>query len=276
MAGQEPPAELSPKEKCQWEICLATVPFYGLREGEVKQNGSGVLFRLAEKHFILTGAHHLKGPLFHEIPYFIGPAGDMGGLIEIGGATTSLFKDEAVDIAAVELSADAVDRLGSVRRFLNILDLDCDPKPVEGSYLLAGYPYAYTEPDDAGVVQTRALRYLTDIYRGQLAAGSVYDADRHILLGFDEQCVDEQGGACSAPHPEGTSGCGIWRFEVDAQGQAWRPEDVKLVAIQHRYYASLKYVMGTWVQFAMSLLWKEYEELRPAMQLRYREWRTTT
>ena len=49
-------------------IEAATVPLYGFQDNQVKQDRTGILFRVADKHFILTAAHRLRKILGAEIP----------------------------------------------------------------------------------------------------------------------------------------------------------------------------------------------------------------
>jgi hypothetical protein len=48
------------RDKAFPHIESATVPIYGFQDDEVRHNRTGVLFRIADTHFILTAAHDLQ------------------------------------------------------------------------------------------------------------------------------------------------------------------------------------------------------------------------
>ena len=71
------------------------------------------------------------------------------------------------------------------------------------------------------------------------------------------------------PAVSGMSGCGLWRIVPDSkvEMEKWTADKVRLVAIQHRWNAKRHYILGTWVSYAIGLIWKEYPSLREGMML---------
>jgi hypothetical protein len=108
------------------------------------------------------------------------------------------------------------------------------------------------------------------LHRGELHPKTEYDPSIHVVLNYGKEAIGQNDELSGVPHPGGLSGCGIWRLSNDANWENWKPEDVRLVAIQHRYDKDRDYVMGSWVRLAMQMVWDRYEELRPAMQLAVR------
>ncbi len=256
-------------DECAAEIAKAPVPFYAVSDGKICQERSGVLFRLGERHFVLTCAHEIKDYDKHNLPAFLGPlATDSARPIRLKNCAMVRVEENGVDLAIIELENDVVEQLLPTNRFISIAEMDVQAAACPAYYLISGYPRTQTTMDDTGHgVKTVGLWYVTVLHNGELNPTTTFDPHIHILLSFGKEALGENGERSLVPHPIGMSGCGIWRLTKDEDRGTWTPEDVRLVAIQHRYDARRDYVMGSWIRFALQMLWCRCEDLRPAMQI---------
>ena len=102
------------------------------------------------------------------------------------------------------------------------------------TYLLMGYPLASSKADETSqTIFSDATRHVTQIHRGEI---DDRDAEADILLAYPVEAIDSDGNKTKVPHPRGISGCRIWRLKKPGKPLAlWKPEDKKLVAIEHRW-----------------------------------------
>jgi hypothetical protein len=257
-------------EQCAAEIAKATVPLYTVSEGKPVLERSGVLFRVADWHFILTCAHYIRDRYIEEkLPAYVGRLTEgRSSLIPLHNCPMGRVEKDCVDLAVVELANDVVEELLPTNRFISIAEMDLRPVAVPALYLINGFPSADTTWKEAERgVKTLGLWYVTVLHHGELNPTTEYDARIHVVLHYGREAIGQDGQVGCVPPPFGLSGCGIWRVSNDETCESWRPEHVKLVAIQHRYDKDRDYVMGSWVHIAMQMVFHNYEELRPAMQL---------
>ncbi|MGA2798380.1 MAG: hypothetical protein ABSE63_12425 [Thermoguttaceae bacterium] len=173
-----------------------------------------------------------------------------------------------MDLAVIELCQSVVEQLLVTNRFVGIAEIDLLAYAQPAFYLILGFPSEDTEVNYIERdIKTKGLWYVTFLYRGKLNPHSNFNPDIHLLLNFEKTGLAHDGETSKIPHPRGLSGCGIWRLTESESWENWKPEHMKLVAIQHRYDEHRNYVMGSWVRHAMQMVWHRYKELRPGMQI---------
>jgi hypothetical protein len=249
-----------------------TVAFYGVQDEQIKRDRTGVLYTVAGLHFILTASHSLRQIVQNNIPLFIDRA-DCGALpIPIADAVFHSTEEEGRDVAAIRLSDEVVQRLRPHKEFLTHADVLLTTKQSRALYLLFGYPELWSGLISETAVRSYGLAYTCLPYDGERNPDAFFDEDVHVLLGFDQAalCVADQATQ-QLPRLHGVSGCGIWRMaELTKEGlQRWRPEDVCLVALQHRWFPQRKYIQGTWLGYALALIRDNYPSVSSAMELVY-------
>jgi hypothetical protein len=105
------------------------------------------------------------------------------------------------------------------------------------------------------------------LYEGQRDAR---DSAAELLLEYPEANRDMAGQIVMVPGPKGISGCGIWRFTDPRKlMNDWKPGDVRVVGIEHRWRKAERYLIGTAIRHVISLIYGRYEDLRPAMDILY-------
>ncbi len=266
--------------ECAPEIVRWTIPFYGWVNDQPVQNGTGVLFRLGDVHFVIAAAHVLDYPAIHNIPYMTG--GEGGKLIPllIKKVVTSpvpvgyrpeesdMRNDDPWDIGIAELAPDTASQLTPFWRFAQLREAEPSPDAPQAIYYVVGYPFQLTENDAlARSTETCLLSYVTAIHEGDRHSR---DQKAEILLEYPLENMDINENSVHVPRPEGMSGCGIWRLNDPSQPlYLWRPSQVKLVGIEHRWRKYHRYLVGTSVRHAVQLILEHYPELRRTTSLVY-------
>jgi hypothetical protein len=249
----------------------ATVPVFVGDNDTFVQNRTGVLFRIEESHFLITAAHYVEGMAVGRTPIWLPPSTRGTPPISLGGRVVGA-EQEAIDIAVIQLDAAVVAALVPARTFIGLSDMDLSRAPTTGLFVILGYPGSYSTVDfQQGKVRTRLLRYTASIYDGEVATFPMYDPNIHVLLSHQFLGHDTEGQPLMAPAMEGMSGGGIWRLTKlkSGWGKNWKPEDIQLVGIQNQYLPET-YCVGSWIWYAVRLIWEKFPELRPAIELHAR------
>lgn len=235
---------------------------------------TGVLFRAAERHFLLSASHVLQQIPKNAARLGVALADDLFMPLAAGRATWA-SDDDRYDVGAVLLTEPAVAAFkASGFRFLDVTDVHgVDPQePPDGGYVVFGYPTSATTSTSDGAILP-VPHYLSSIvYRGDTSAlSSTYDPEVHVLLHFDRSSVrntEDTGELATAPDPHGVSGGSVWWAYAPSDVGGWRPEFAKLVGLQSSYFRSSGLLKFTPWQFIEWLLAREYPDIAPALRLR--------
>lgn len=263
-------------------VLPCTVPILGKQNGVLILNGSGVLLRIGDKRFLITAAHVLDFATIHRIPYYVGAweqgarpvsLGGMGVVTSAYPASRSLDDrdmrdDDPFDVGVAILTPETVGQL-SGRRFLNQTNVDGARRTLDAQYFIVGFPVDLSpQPDhDKRVVSVNAIPYFTKLFWEE-------PKERHrnadILLGYGPGSEDLEGNPIQPPNPQGISGCGIWRVNDPTKPwELWTARDLKLVGIEHRQCSSRGYLVGSWIAYALDLIFDEFRDLRPILGIQY-------
>jgi hypothetical protein len=277
MRSDETPPLLAEYRRKLEEECIPlverfTVPLYGLQNGQVVHDRTGVLYEIAGVSFVLTAAHDLQEIIGQQIPLFIPPFVDDADPLPLTDA--AFFATEAEggrDVAAIQLSDRAAEALRPAKEFFRHDKIAIADDGL-GLYLFFGYPMAWTGKGPSGAITSHPLVYATRQHQGGKPAHASFDPRVHISLLFDQRAIDMTTDAsCDLPGIKGVSGCGIWRIaDWDATSLDRGPlKNLRLVALQHLWmrYGEQPYVQGTWIKFAVDLVAYYRPDLRKAMRL---------
>lgn len=260
------------KTECVPRIEKVTVPFYGIQDGQLKRDRTGVLYRIGGHHFILTAAHDLRGIVENNIPLYIDRTDSSTLPIPIVGAVFHTTEEKGRDVAAIKLPDDVVEQLGPNKEFLTQGDIRLTDKDANSLYLVFGYPEDWFGVAAQSAVVSNPLVYACRPYEGETDPNAYCHPDVHIVLEFVQTAVSvPDEGSHELPDLHGVSGCGIWRVaEWSKEGfQRSRPDQVCLVALQHSWYRQRKYIKGTWLGHALALIQDNYPDVSAPMSLVY-------
>jgi hypothetical protein len=257
------------------KIVQATVPFYGVQDSLVVRDRSGIFLQIGAKYFILTAAHDLPEILENRIPLYVGRSQIDGIPCPIHDASFHVAVDEErVDVAVIRLSDEAAPHVLSSYTPIHLPDIARKRSTEPGLFLVSGYPQAWFDIRNTEA-PSMALSFLAMSFSTPQIL-SWFDPKLHVMVNFNRQAIRASDRSEILLPPKdgikGMSGCGIWRVaDCTPEGlQSWRPEQCKLVAIEHTYHESQSWMCGTWIGEAMQILLRQFPELQPATKLVYR------
>lgn len=260
------------RAQCASRIERSTVLLYGIQDDQLKHDRTGVLYKVGGDDFILTASHDLNGIVKNNIPLYVDRADGHTLPIPLANAVFHGTEKEPRDVAAIKLPDSVVRQLAPNKEFLTQADITLSGTNANALCALFGYP-----KDWSGVVTetgfvSNPLGYLCRRHTGETDPGKYVHPDLHVVLEFCQTAVDiVDGSAAQLPRLKGVSGCGIWRVaELSKEGsRRWRPDQLRLVALQHSWHQQMKYVRGTWIVHALALVRDQYPDVAAAMRLVY-------
>jgi len=263
--------------ECQPRISKSTICLYGFQNG-LKQNGTAILLRVADKHFLVSAAHVLDFTFYHSFQYFTTSSYDENSLFRlkfisrqssakppnVPSNSPQLRDDDPIDISVAELSPETVQELQKGKHFLQLADLDGSELRTAAGIIVFGYPtdFSISKPD---FFESFPLPFVTTILQHP---PEQRDANAEILLYYPATCTDANETAMDSPDPRGLSGCGIWRLsQPPTHPDLWNVDDIRLVGIQHRWRSRKRYLVGSSIRHVINMIWFSYPDLRSSIEL---------
>ncbi|MCC7291087.1 MAG: hypothetical protein IT449_03380 [Phycisphaerales bacterium] len=267
--------------ECLPQLEHYTVGLWTVQDDDLRHDRTGVLYAVADQHFILTASHveddgrTLQNAILASLPLYVSN-GKLDSLPvplcgpECGFHGTEASKPSARDICAIRLDTETVEYLKSAKDFLRHYRIRHHDDG-HGIYVIAGYPRAWTDDSSNGVTE-HPLFFLARAFRGNFPAGTRYDRQVHIALEFTRDALEgDSGNAVALPDIHGISGCGIWRIADVIDSTPWRSpqHEPQLVAIEHSWSRAGGYVLGTRIAHVTQRIHDDYPHLSRAMNLLY-------
>lgn len=259
----------------------ATVAIVVARRPAVYLLGTGSLFQIADRSFVVTAAHVIK--LAHEHDKTIGISGDNSFISVHGDWTSSVSssEDDPLDVAVYPLPQGAVQRLSRFR-FLRIDDVSFDEQSKAGVFTLFGHPAIWSSPsqEEGEALRLRGLEYTAIAYQGSVKTLIGYDPRYHLLLDAQAQevtwdngtraaFIDQGGKTATFPRDlKGISGCPVWRIvDLNVPPENWQKLAPKVVGVQTGIYQESQVIRVTRWAAVTTLINAAFPELRPAINL---------
>ena len=254
------------------EIQRVTIPIYGLQDGQVKLCRTGVLYRVAGYHFILTASHELRRTVEAGIPLCVLPnEDDPEGPIVPLIAKFHTTEEDGRDVAAVRLTDEVAKQIAPYKSFIQNDRIASFGRPPNGLHYFFGYPQELFGRASAGTIRSNPLGVLCTEYVGDKINIDDYLPKVHVLLEFEREGISlKDSSELQPPKPHGISGCGIWRIcDFTREGvEKCGADDLRLVALEHSWSPG-RYVRGTRIEYALQLIVEKYPELKRSMNIAY-------
>jgi hypothetical protein len=246
----------------------STVPvMVEIEEKKPLPQGTGTLFRINDRHFIITARHVFESKV--ELLSHLALPDDLEGkgFTRILNAVNTVPKDDIFDVAAIEITNQA--SVEAIKQNWNFLTLDnVRLAPPTTPVWVVGYPEGKTRFEEhTGKLIIEPVTIVTE-----LLPIVPIEAEPPVHQGLDlfflyEKTAQVAGrGIEETPKMLGVSGASIWELiGQPPKGELWVPERfVKSVAVQSSYRHS-KYLRGkSWLAVA-KLLAKIDSELKEAI-----------
>ena len=263
----------------------AAVPFYANQDGRVTACGSGVLLAVGERRFILTAAHVLDFQEVMGLPLAVGGAGEGVFLepldtlkiyrspysldLQIEENYSDLRKQESdpIDTGIAEITPRMAEVLQQGKRFATLQEVDVEKPHTPGAFLIAGYPLKRSRVDPT----ERTATYEGGWFVTDFAAPPIREDRLALHFHYPSSGINLRGEEQAVDHPEGISGCGVWRIgdlrSIQMRGGNWNVDHVKLIGIEHGWFQSLRRVHVTPIHIAIQMIYKGYPDLQKVMDL---------
>lgn len=262
---------------CQSLVYSSSIPLITAGNGDAAHLGSGMLLRIKDKHFLLTVAHVFdtaKAAGFRVLLPLNDGSEPSVDVYEINLRTSVTNdpghrRDDLYDIAIGELSNAQAARIGRHWRFLTLGELDpFDRQHRESWYLVFGYPEEVNLFDqETASFPGNIVACGTFLYRGNRGPLARYDRFANIAVDFDARTMLADSGApARLPYAAGMSGCGIFRIaEAGCSMDLWRPEDLRLVAIDNMLDEDTLTLRATRIRNYLQLIYWGHPDLQDVM-----------
>jgi len=235
--------------------------------------GTGSLFAIADRRFIVTAAHVHEDAEKQGFDFLCATTRK--------GKFTPLHRGvwgvmHKFDVAIFELNSKNAEDLDE-NVFLSLADVALDVDLTSGLFAIFTVPACWSESsfdDQSGPVKAKALQFVTTPYEGDVGLLADFNPTVHIALGAnDEHLRNHDGLKISWPDRlggflPGISGCAIWKIADKYRPNA-RPEpDVaRVVGVETGVYSGPGVIKGTRWDAVGSLIQQGYPELRSAFNI---------
>ncbi len=263
-------------------VWRSTVAIVVAKRPAVHLLGTGSLFQIADRRFVVTAAHVVR--LAHDYDRTIGISGDSNSLISVHGdwiSSASSSGEDPFDVAVYSLPESAVQRL-SQSRFLRMGDVSFGEQPRTAVFTLFGHPAIWALPsrDESEQVQLKGLEYTAYTYERSVDTLQGYNPKYHLLLDAEAEQITwidgsraeftrRNGTAAAFPRDlKGVSGGPVWRTaDLNLPIEEWHLLSPSLAGVQTGVYQPSQVIRVTRWAAVTTLIHAAFPELRPAIDM---------
>jgi hypothetical protein len=260
-------------ESCLRRIDRVLVPILGVQDDQIRHDRTGVLYRIADDHFVLTAAHDLQEIVKANIPLHLSM--NQPGVMPVSLGEARFHSTEQVgrDVTAIWLPPECAREVAQHKDFLSHNQIDLNGADTRGPFILFGYPMNWSgHIVSEDHIVSKGLVFVTFPHDGPRLETAHYAPSVHMLLNFTRDAIKStKGNVDRLPKLHGISGCGVWQVG-DKTGNEIKPRDeesVTLVAIQHRWFPDLNYVQATKIRHTLGFVIENFPAARAAMNIAY-------
>ena len=235
-------------------------------------NGTGTLFKIANRVLIATAAHVIVGnPNGRLWPATEETRHESEGF----PAYSSFARHPTLDVGYIEVSQDGAKKYFGDRVFATIEDIAVVGTGRENkSVIVVGAPAKHIDvqklDDRTGSIGARVLFYWTVpplVADWPDVTTNPFDVNNDFVVEYpnDDQMAAEGFPPINLPYPGGISGGGIWDQGFDA-GAVWTPYSTRLVAIQSSWYPKSRHLRATQIHHWLRMLHRDFPDLRESIE----------
>ncbi|VTR91565.1 unnamed protein product [Gemmata massiliana] len=245
---------------------------YGDNGNEARPIGTGTLFEVADRKFIVSAGHvveaidNLRGVACAFLPGIV--EHDRTRLTPVPVVGRAYRLEDPADVAVLALAQEAVATFSGVR-FLRMVDVELRAEPL-GCGWACGFPNEYIRDLDAHSRGVAPLTLASTILRHDGDGLSNFDPFTHFLLEANRANFGWADGSGAAPLPErlnGISGCAVWQTWWPSRGRIdeRRARNIKVVGVQTGHYRNRGFIKATHWGVVAELIRQSFPELRPVL-----------
>jgi hypothetical protein len=253
-------------------LLSCTVPLVLELEHRTGLLGTGTLFTVGGRYFIITASHIFEGKV--DVNSIGVPLNTRRAEIVTFGPST-IYRPllKSIDVAVIELrDPPRIAQFEEEYRFLTTNHLGRF-HPTQTTFVIAGYPEALSSESAEWLISKPTTFVTSYLPRPPSSVVLTEPIDPQFDLFFDYRREAEKlnGNAIATPALEGVSGASVWAFDrgATASTAVWLPElQIKIIAIQSGYAHSAFVRAKNWAAVAV-LFGNIDEELARLVQHRY-------
>lgn len=248
MTGQ-PPLEKEVRDALGAFMASVTVPIlYDHETIGTGQVGTGTLFALNDRLFLVTAAHLFDDLDQEKLGRFSIPSRHTTQLWSLGPYNLLKPKQTEFDVTVLELhDAATIERARASWRILNLTNIAVALP--SGLFILCGFPEARERYIEGGDVITgdRLTVFTARIPVPDTAEKPVHAA-LDLFFAYDAQAIDAVTRKEIPALPlQGCSGASIWQYSEPTAGSLWLAERcLKIVAVQSAYRPGQYFRAKSW------------------------------
>jgi hypothetical protein len=248
----------------------------------VRHLGSGTLFAVADRRFVVTAAHVVRAA-----QSTIGITGGSDNNFVATAGTWHLSASDGVDggdpfdVAVYALDDAQIARLNGCT-FLRIGDVSFESDLSGAFFLVCGFPAIWSSATSAveDPMKLCLMQYSTFSYEGSTSALQGYEARHHLLLDAKPECTYDSSGMpaefktrlghpAQMPHDlQGISGCSVWIVgHLSVPCCDWRPEAARVVAVETGVFTGRAAIKATRWNAVTTLLYTAFADLRSTISI---------
>jgi len=209
--------------------------------GNFAVQGTGSVFRIADRYFLITAAHTLvdedTNERYDPATFLFPDETRTGNLIVFGSMDLHWPKIEAADIVVIELkNRETIDIITANWNVLTLESIGNHTQSEE--FALFGYLFEGARVNDRGDIFQKGLAFRS-FKLEHVPEGATYDERFDVFFALPETADDaiidpEKKGSTEGkvPRLKGASGCSIWAL-IEPDTAFWDPSvAMKVVAVQ--------------------------------------------
>lgn len=211
--------------------------------------GTGTLFSMLDRYFVVTASHLFDPPFTFENLGF--PTNPKNGSLNTFGKMQCYRTDsEIFDIAVIEVQQkESIERLKDGWQFLNLNNIAAPTS--HGNFLLAGYPSSLSKEENGWLKGTLITAYSKRITEVPIEASKPIHPELDLFFNYDDTATTLYGKKLETSELPGTSGASVWQIDNETGLGIWSPElAIKVVRVQSSYLRNKYFRAKNWLAVA--------------------------
>jgi len=261
----------------------STVVIVAANAPNVRQIGTGTLFCVADRAFVITAGHVVREA--RKRGSGLGISGGNSHFIATAGTWITSTGDDSgndhYDVSVYALDDRQVSKLAG-KKFLRLQDVTFSDDLLKGFFVIFGFPqiWATASGRESETMLLKGFEFSTFAYLGDTTGLAGFDARYHLLLEAQHDYLYDQAGEeisfrtrfnTPARLPDdlrGVSGCSVWQIgDLRTSVHQWSSASARLVGVQTGVYPSRGLIKATkWIA-PSTLLYSAFPEIRKSFEV---------
>ena len=231
---------------------VAVPIIYDHKEAGGDQIGTGTLFTVQGRFFLVTAAHLFRFKGCDPARFAI-PSVHTTQLWSLGRCNLLIPTDEAFDIAVVELLEETtIERAKASWKILTLANTA--PASPAGVFILCGFPSERTKRTGDMVRGSRIIAFTQRMNEPPDEAEQPIHPALDLFFHYDSEASHIAGAAIATPKLVGCSGASIWEYREPQHVSVWTPEQcLRVVGVQSDWFRGKYFRAKSWAETSTAI-----------------------